>query len=201
MKSTSKLIGIIAAGIMVLLTAALPLAAEGVQERQDTRGTWQRGSWAYGPQADGSQAAAPGAYGPGMGRPGMGAAGLPVVENLSLTGRLEFTAAHPILKTDEGSYRLMYPLFLGQEADIKNGQEISVEGFVVPGPRWEDDGESEEKYLRVSKAIIDDREYLIGGPNPGGRPGMAGRDNFSGRPGFRQNPGFQQGPGARGGRR
>jgi hypothetical protein len=193
MKSTGKIIVIMAAIAAVFLTAVLPLAAEGVQERQETGGSWSRKT-GYGRA---------GVYGPGT-----AAEGLPVAESLSLTGTIAFTAAHPILKTNEGSYRLMYPLFLGQEADLKNGQKVGIEGYVVPGPRWEDDGEADEKYLRVSKAIIDDKEFLIGGPNPGSfhggfgkRPGMAGRNSSPGRPDYRQDPRYQTGPGARGGRR
>ncbi len=100
-------------------------------------------------------------------------------ELLSLSGtlRLEY-GERPTLLTGGEEYELMYPPFLDDGVEIENGEAVTIEGFLVPGPRRSTD--DEENYLHVTKAVIDGEEYdlaMMGGP--GGRfarkaPGYSG---------------------------
>ena len=119
-------------------------------------------------------------------------------ELVTVTGDLIFEDnGFPTIKSGGKEYELMYPYMLNYEIEVAEGTEITVEGFLVPGPRW-DDGEDEE-HLMVTKAVIDGKEYIIphgpmaGGPgargygfcwNDGpmmGRSGARGRGNAAGR--------------------
>ena len=93
---------------------------------------------------------------------------------ISVTGTLVLVDNfHPALQTGDGVYELMYPRFFDDEIDLEEGETVTVEGFLVPGPRWEEENE-EELYLHVTKAIIDGEEYILDdGQGPG--PRMAGK--------------------------
>jgi len=81
-------------------------------------------------------------------------------EKLSLEGTVELTAAGVKLKASDGQvYDLMYPRFLADGIEIEDGQRISVEGYQVPGPRWESD--QDELHLRVDRVTIDGQEYNL----------------------------------------
>jgi len=79
-------------------------------------------------------------------------------EKLSLEGRDDFTASGvELTATDGKEYDLMYPRFLAEGIDIENGQTIAVEGYLVPGPRWE--SAEEENYLRLTRVTINGEDY------------------------------------------
>ena len=107
------------------------------------------------------------------------------LEPVTITGTLQFEGDdHPALKAADGVYELMVPMHLASQVDVEEGQEITVEGYLVPGPRWGREGE--ETYLRVTKALIGGEEYVVdeelGGPcceepraGDWGRGGMRGK--------------------------
>lgn len=103
-------------------------------------------------------------------------------EILTLTGTVKAGDEwRPELETSDGTYELMYPPFLGDDLNVEEGDRITVEGYLVPGPRWgKGDEESEELYLHVTKAVIGGKEYVVEHPGPrsGGR---GGRRAYGGR--------------------
>ncbi len=130
-------------------------------------------------------------------------------ERLSIEGTVKLTAAGVKLNgTDGKEYTLMYPRFLAEGVQVEDGANMAVEGFLVPGPRW--NTEEKKNYLRVEQASIDGSEYdlaaLMGseyghrrgfhehglwthsnngfGPRGGARPGTGG-PGMSGGPGYR----------------
>ena len=125
-------------------------------------------------------------------------------ELIELTGRVNFPGyGHLELVAGGETYELMVPVFLLDEVDLEDGETVTVEGFLVPGPRW---GEDEDvKHLAVTEATVDGEEYELGF----GRGYMRGRmaDNRFGGCGYgprgprggygRMGPG---GGGPRGGR-
>ena len=134
---------------------------------------------------------------------------------VTITGTVEFTASGTVLKTSGGQeYELMYPRFAAEEINVESGDTISVEGYIVPGPRWEED--DDEQHLMISKVTIDGEEYDLSrqfgpgsrggvfggrmccddgeyGYGPRGGYGMSGRP---GGPGPYDRNGYDRGPGA-----
>ena len=83
-------------------------------------------------------------------------------EKVSVTGTVELTASGVELAAEDGqTYELMYPRFLAEGVEIETGDTVSVEGFLVPGPRWAWNENSTEKHLRVETATIDGKEYEL----------------------------------------
>jgi len=99
-------------------------------------------------------------------------------EIITITGTVKLEGErHPELEAADGTYELMYPPFLDDDLDVREGEAITVEGYLVPGPRWEDtEDESGEMYLHVTKAVIGGKEYVVQHPGPrhGGRRGSRG---------------------------
>ncbi|MGC9311235.1 MAG: hypothetical protein ACP5IA_00985 [Sediminispirochaetaceae bacterium] len=95
-------------------------------------------------------------------------------EVVTLTGTVEFTASEAELKASDGQeYELMYPRFAAEEIEVESGDTISVEGFIVPGPRWEED--DNEQHLMISKVTIDGEEYDLSRQfGPASRGGVFG---------------------------
>ena len=79
-------------------------------------------------------------------------------EKLSIEGTVKLTASGVKLNATDGKdYTLMYPRFLAESVQVKDGDSVTVEGFLVPGPRWDPDEDT--NYLRVEMATIDGKEY------------------------------------------
>ena len=93
-------------------------------------------------------------------------------ETISITGTVELkTDDHPELVTSDGTYELMYPYYLSEGIEVENGDIITVEGILMPGLRFED---GDENHLRVTKAIIGDKEYDLADVANGGRWALMG---------------------------
>ena len=168
-----------------LAAAAMPLMAEGMQEQAEPvqPGTRPYG-WSNNPAAQPQQ-----------------------LEQLEISGTVEFTAGHTRLHSADGEvYELMYPMFLAEDLEVENGQTIGVEGFLIPGTRWSSN--EDEQYLRLEKVTINGQEYELGtggyawgqrhhGPGMmgGGRAPRGGYQQPGGQPGYGQ-PGMQPGYGS-----
>jgi hypothetical protein len=89
-------------------------------------------------------------------------------EKLTVTGPVFFqNRMHAELKADGKDYELMVPRFYLYELELKEGQQVTVEGYVAQG--------DEENYLWVTKAIIDGKEFdLERGGGRGRGYGMMG---------------------------
>jgi len=121
-----------------------------------------------------------------------------------VTGKLSFDDWHPVLKTDKEEYVLMVPGRYRNDIDVKEGDTVQAEGYLVTGaPCCTDEN---EKALLVTKAVVNGKEYQIdergwGGMGPW-RGGMMGQRY--GRPygGMRgpgmMGPNWGPGPGPRG---
>ncbi len=83
-------------------------------------------------------------------------------ELIELTGRVNFPGyGHLELAAGGENYKLMVPFFLLDEVDIQDGETVTVEGYLVPGPRWSDD-DGDEKHLAVTEATVDGETYDLG---------------------------------------
>src|SRR6056297_83992 len=79
-------------------------------------------------------------------------------ERLSVEGTARLSASGVELKATDGKeYELMYPRYLAEDVQVRDGQTVAVEGYLVPGPRWESD--EDENHLRVEKVMMDGKEY------------------------------------------
>src|SRR6056297_3713552 len=166
-----------------LAAAAMPLMAEGIQEQAEPvqPGTRPYG-WSDNPAVQPQQ-----------------------LEQLEISGTVEFTAGHTRLHSADGEvYELMYPMFLAEDLEVENGQTISVEGFLIPGTRWSSD--EDEQYLRIEKVTVNGQEYELGtgGYAWGQRhhgPGMMGGSAYGRGPGMMGGSAYGRGPGMMGGGR
>jgi hypothetical protein len=91
------------------------------------------------------------------------------------------------LAADGKTYTLLYPRYSAVAISIKNGDTISVTGYVVPGPPWAD---QKAVFLRVTQADINGKTYVFVGPGPGPR-GEYGRGHGYGP---MMGPGYGNGP-------
>lgn len=103
-------------------------------------------------------------------------------EKLSLTGTLSLgDSRHPILKAGGKEYELLVPRYLTWNLDVKDGEQVSVEGYVVRGMPRRAQGDDGDIDLWVTKATIKGKEYdfsedrgRMAGARMGGRgPGCA----------------------------
>jgi hypothetical protein len=90
-------------------------------------------------------------------------------EKTTVSGPVYFqNRMHAELKADGKDYELMVPRFYLYDLDLKEGQQVTVEGYVAQA--------EDENYMWVTKAVIDGKEYLLdrGGRGPGRGFGMMG---------------------------
>jgi hypothetical protein len=86
-------------------------------------------------------------------------------EKVTLTGPVNYqNRMHAELKADGKDYELMVPRFYLYDLELKEGQEVTVEGFVAQG--------DDESYVWVTKAVVDGKEFNLEGPRRGRGPGM-----------------------------
>jgi hypothetical protein len=108
-------------------------------------------------------------------------------EITELTGQvyLEADEFHPVLRSGSKEYELMAPRWQAIDADIEEGETVTVKGYLVEGaPCCDEDDEG--AHLFVTTAVIDGKEYEVGrgsyagpmmgrrGMMPGKRPGIRG---------------------------
>ncbi len=103
--------------------------------------------------------------------PGMGRASMPMrggmiqnqnisEESLILTGKIDLSDINqPKLKVGENTYELMIPYRLDYEINIKDGDEITINGFEVPAYRRT--AEAETTSLMVTGATFEGTEYNL----------------------------------------
>jgi hypothetical protein len=73
-------------------------------------------------------------------------------EKTTVTGPVYFqNRMHAELKAGGKDYELLVPRFYLYDLELKEGQQVSVEGYVAAG--------EEESYIWVTKAVIDGKEY------------------------------------------
>lgn len=84
-------------------------------------------------------------------------------ELVTLTGQLILQEDQwPQLESGGEVYKLMYPPFIDLEIDVQDGQQITVQGYVFEKPDCDcDEDGSDKKHLHVTKAIIDNKEYIL----------------------------------------
>ena len=101
-------------------------------------------------------------------------------ETRTVTGRLYFAnRIHPELKSGTEEIQLLVPRYYLYEAELTEGQTVTVEGYTVSGmPRFPEES-AEAVRLWVTKAVIDGQEYdlerygrgpMRGGPMMGTTP-------------------------------
>ncbi len=109
-------------------------------------------------------------------------------ETVTLTGTVKVSVFPPVLVADGVEYKIMVPPWAAADISIKDGQEITLEGFLNDDCFGRYSAETDEdNILMVTKAIIDGQEYEIDMPGPGGfdhhgrggmRPGSYGRGRW-----------------------
>jgi hypothetical protein len=86
-------------------------------------------------------------------------------DKVTVTGPVYFqNRMHAELKAGGKDYELMVPRFYLYDLELKEGQQVTVEGYVATG--------DEESYLWVTKAVIEGKEYDLERPGRGRGPGM-----------------------------
>ena len=93
-------------------------------------------------------------------------------QKLVLTGSVAFkNLIHPTLKAGDKVYELMVPRYLVYQVDLKEGAQVTVEGYQVRGmPPWAQ-GDDNNIDVFVTKATINGKEYDLSqfrGPMAGG---------------------------------
>jgi len=81
-------------------------------------------------------------------------------QKLVLTGSVSFqNLIHPTLKSGDKVYELMVPRYLVYQVDLKEGAQVTVEGYQVRGmPPWAQ-GDDTNIDVYVTKATINGKEY------------------------------------------
>jgi hypothetical protein len=136
-------------------------------------------------------------------------------DKLVLKGTVSFQGLpHPVLKTADKQYLLMVPARLVYEAGVKDGTQVTVQGWQLSQLPWAMRGfAGDDKSLAglfVTQATVNGKNYdltrlyaerMIGPGRGGYGPGygmMGGYgpdgDGYRGRPG-RMGPGYGYGPG------
>jgi hypothetical protein len=111
-------------------------------------------------------------------------------ETVEATGRLSFDENHfPVITSNGKTYQLMIPRFYYDDVDVEEGDSLTVEGYTVPGPRFEE-AEENTVYVRVTRALIDGNEYELDHmamAGPRGRGGPRGGGHWNSGPQTRGN--------------
>ncbi len=97
---------------------------------------------------------------------------------VTVTGKLTIADnAWPVIAGGAATYTLMYPRYAALDIPVKNGDTITVTGYVVPGPRW---GDPKAAYLAVTRAEIAGKTYIVAGGGMGRRGGFDRDDGYCG---------------------
>lgn len=115
------------------------------------------------------------------------------LETISLTGALILVNGEmPVIESEGTRFNVMAPWQAVADLELKDGMEVTVEGYEMPGPplQWDDS----EKSIMVTKAVINGEEFEIDHDADGYRMmgGFGGRGNAGG-PGSGRKGGNQGG--------
>jgi hypothetical protein len=132
----------------------------------------QKDQTTQGPAASGQSAQDQ--VGPGMMGPGHVI--VTTGQKLVLTGSVAWhNLIHPVLKSADKSYELLVPRVLVREAGVKEGAQVTVEGYqVLTAPGLDQADGVTANYLFVTKATIDGKSYDLSQLRQ--TRGMRGRD-------------------------
>jgi hypothetical protein len=114
-------------------------------------------------------------------------------QRLVVTGSVSIgNLIHPTIKSGDKVYELLVPRSLVYRSGIKEGAQVTVEGYLVQGmPMWQqgDDGNLD---LFVTKATIDGKDYDLSqyGGRMAGAYGCGPRGGWTGSRGY----GYGRGP-------
>ncbi len=101
-------------------------------------------------------------------------------ESMTLTGKLDLTDVNdPKLTVGENTYELMVPYRLDYDMDIKDGDEITINGFEVPG--YGRDTNPDLTNLMVTGATFNGKEYSLDADDMGYRGRGMDYDDQRGR--------------------
>jgi hypothetical protein len=119
---------------------------------------------------------AAGSGAPGSGAPGQAAPAQAARQKIVLTGPLSYkNLIHPTVKSGDKVFELLVPRHLIFEAGLKEGSQVTVEGYKVPEGALRRPGDDGENEVFVTKATVDGKEYDLsrfrGGPGFGRRGG------------------------------
>ena len=84
-------------------------------------------------------------------------------ELITLTGPVDVQEdGHPNITSGGKTYRLMIPRFMwdATDLDVDQGEKITVEGFAMAQPFWSEWDDESSVPFRVTKAVIDGKEYI-----------------------------------------
>jgi len=136
-------------------------------------------------------------------------------DKLVLKGTVSLQEFPPVLKSGDKQYVLMVPPYLVDRSGVKDGAQVTVQGYRVRTPPFFGAG-GDKNYIGVyvTQATIDGKDYdvsryhggwMMGGRGPGYGPGMMGRSYGPGygpawgmMGGRGPRPGFGGGPFGRG---
>ena len=108
-------------------------------------------------------------------------------ESITLTGKLDLTDVNdPKLTVGENTYELMVPYRLDYDMDIKDGDEITINGFEVPG--YGRNSNPDLTNLMVTAATFNGKEYDLDTADMGYRGNGMDYDERQGRGGRRGRP-------------
>ncbi len=129
--------------------------------------------------------------------PGMMGPGHVIVttgQKLVLTGSVAWhNLIHPVLKSADASYELLVPRMLVRQAGVKEGAQVTVEGYKVLDTQTNDQGDDvAANYLFVTKATIDGKAYDLSQIRQGRglRGGMMGGYGYGPRGGMMDGYGY-----------
>jgi hypothetical protein len=148
-------------------------------------------------EQNGQGPATPGQSAQNQGGPGMMGPGHIIVttgQKLVVTGSVTIhNLIHPVLKSADKSFELLVPRALVREAGVKEGAQVTVEGYqVLSGPGVDQGDGVAVTYLYVTKATIDGKSYDLSQIKP--RRGPRGRGGY----GYGPQGGMMNGYGPRG---
>ncbi len=144
--------------VVAMMISGAALFANG-QSEDTSAAQAPYGMYGGGP---GNRGAGPKGGGPGfMGGPG--AFNQANLQPITVTGSVIIDDNWGIALNDgTNSYFLMCPYFMAGSVDISAVKTATVEGFLVPAPRWNADGSM--KAIRVTRVTIDGVVFNFGAP-------------------------------------
>jgi hypothetical protein len=163
---------LIVAGLVALATVAVSAQGRPGMGQYGGQGPQAGGGWSGAPQ----QGMVPGAGG-FAGRGGMMGTAWDDVEETSLAGRLQLAEDEfPVLNSGGEEYSLRIHPTLSSEVSVRNGQQISVDGYVREFQSFDLMGT--ERIVHVTAMEVDGTRVVL--PDGWGGPGDGSRGGFSG---------------------